>query len=195
MDEYLVQIGTGAGKAAKEGTVEVEAISADGKPWVAEGPADVATLFRVRIGDRERRIEARRFDERGAMVSWTLIDESGRQQVIDVDGYAPDLKISVGGSETMTVKVSDRRDVQAGGRAGGAGAAGGDLRAAMPGKVVKVLCKVGDTVKAGQGLLIIEAMKMENEVRAAVGGKVTAIAVREGQTVEGGAPLVTLSGE
>ena len=135
-------------------------------------------------------------EERGAVVSWTLIDDKGTQRVIDIDGTPPDLKISVSGGDALTVRAIDRRDLlaQAGGAAGGA-AAGGELRAAMPGKVVKVLCKVGDVVKPGQGLLVIEAMKMENEVRAATAGKVAAVSVREGQTVEGGQALVSLSSE
>jgi biotin carboxyl carrier protein len=63
----------------------------------------------------------------------------------------------------------------------------------MPGKVVKISCKVGDQVKAGQALLVIEAMKMENELRSPGAGKVAEIAVREGQTVEGGQLLVGLT--
>jgi biotin carboxyl carrier protein len=62
----------------------------------------------------------------------------------------------------------------------------------MPGKVVKLLCQVGDSVKAGQGLVVIEAMKMENELRAPTAGKVLVLGVREGQNVESGQSLVTL---
>ena len=57
-----------------------------------------------------------------------------------------------------------------------------------------MLCKVGEVVKLGQPLLIIEAMKMENELRAAGAGKVESIAVREGQTVDGGQSLLVLGG-
>jgi biotin carboxyl carrier protein len=61
--------------------------------------------------------------------------------------------------------------------------------APMPGKVVRVLVKAGDAVAEGQGLLVVEAMKMENELRAAKAGKVVEVAVREGMAVEGGAKL------
>ena len=74
-----------------------------------------------------------------------------------------------------------------------AGPAGGPatLRAPMPGKVVKVLCQPGDAVKAGQGLLVIEAMKMENELKAAGPGVVEQVHATPGQAVEKGAVLVT----
>lgn len=66
------------------------------------------------------------------------------------------------------------------------------VRAPMPGKIVKLLVAPGDTVADGQGLVIIEAMKMENELRAPKAGVVTKIAVQEGQTVEGKTELVTI---
>ncbi|MGZ3443898.1 MAG: biotin/lipoyl-containing protein, partial [Polyangia bacterium] len=62
----------------------------------------------------------------------------------------------------------------------------------MPGKVVKVLVAVGEEVKAGQGVMVVEAMKMENELKAPRDGKVKAVAVKEGQPVEAGQSLVTL---
>ena len=62
----------------------------------------------------------------------------------------------------------------------------------MPGKVVKVLVAVGDEVKSGQGVVVVEAMKMENELKSPKDGKVKAVAVKEGQAVEAGQSLVTL---
>jgi biotin carboxyl carrier protein len=64
------------------------------------------------------------------------------------------------------------------------------LRAPMPGLVVRVEVAPGDTVQAGQGLVIIEAMKMENELKAAAGGVVSSILVEAGQAVDKGAILV-----
>ena len=63
------------------------------------------------------------------------------------------------------------------------------LVAPMPGKVVRVLVKAGDTVKAKQGLVVVEAMKMENELRAARDGRVRDVMVKEGQSVDAGAAL------
>ena len=62
----------------------------------------------------------------------------------------------------------------------------------MAGKVVKVLAPKGTTVTAGQGLLIVEAMKMENELKSPRDGTVTEVSVSEGQAVEAGEPLATL---
>jgi biotin carboxyl carrier protein len=64
--------------------------------------------------------------------------------------------------------------------------------APMPGRIVKVLVREGDTVAAQQGLVVVEAMKMENELRAPRAGQVTAVKVVEGMSVEGGAVLIVL---
>jgi biotin carboxyl carrier protein len=66
------------------------------------------------------------------------------------------------------------------------------VTAPMPGKVVKLLVKVGDEVTEGQGLVVVEAMKMENELGSPKAGKVKEITAREGTSVEGGAPLVVV---
>jgi biotin carboxyl carrier protein len=64
--------------------------------------------------------------------------------------------------------------------------------AVMPGKVVRVLVAMGDEVRAGQGVIVVEAMKMENEIAAPRAGRVKSIDVTAGQTVETGARLVVL---
>ncbi len=63
---------------------------------------------------------------------------------------------------------------------------------AMPGKVVRVLVSVGDKVEAGQGVIVVEAMKMENEITAPKPGRVSSIAVQPGETVESGAELLVI---
>jgi biotin carboxyl carrier protein len=60
----------------------------------------------------------------------------------------------------------------------------------MPGKVIAVLVSEGDQVERGQGLVIVEAMKMENEVHSPIAGEIKEIKVKPGDTVEGGALLV-----
>ncbi|HEY2744162.1 MAG TPA: biotin/lipoyl-containing protein, partial [Polyangia bacterium] len=71
-------------------------------------------------------------------------------------------------------------------------AAASSIQSPMPGKIVKVLVAVGDEVKSGQGVVVVEAMKMENELKSPKDGKVKAVAVKEGQPVEAGQTLVTL---
>ena len=85
--------------------------------------------------------------------------------------------------------ISDPRD-----RAGAAKDASAtgpqEIRALMPGKVVKLLVCKGDEVSAGSGLIVVEAMKMQNEMKAAKNGRVTRIHVNEGSTVAPGETLL-----
>jgi len=62
----------------------------------------------------------------------------------------------------------------------------------MPGKVVKILVQKGNEVKLNQGLVVIEAMKMENELKSPKNGKVIEINIKEGETVEGGTALMLI---
>ncbi len=101
------------------------------------------------------------------------------------------LDVHVGTSAFDLVAVDARRKLLLG---TGAGAATGKqtLRAQMPGKIVKLLVRVGETVEAEQGLLVIEAMKMENEIRSPSEGTVTEIGVAEGDSVETNGLLVVV---
>ena len=71
-------------------------------------------------------------------------------------------------------------------------ASGGVVKAPMPGLVVRVEVQEGQRVEAGAGLVVVEAMKMENELRATRPGVVSRIHVKPGQTVDKGVALVTL---
>ncbi len=123
----------------------------------------------VRVGERVHRIVARRGASRGA---WTL----------DVDGerYALD---------ALDERMRTLRDLtEAAKDASGLA----PLVAPMPGLVVRVSVAVGDEVSAGQGLVVVEAMKMENELRATAAGLVTAVHAVPGAAVEKGTVLVEL---
>jgi biotin carboxyl carrier protein len=65
--------------------------------------------------------------------------------------------------------------------------------APMPGKIARVLVRPGDEVKARQGLVVVEAMKMENELRAARDGRVREVSVAEGQLVDAGTVLLVVA--
>ncbi|HLZ46225.1 MAG TPA: biotin/lipoyl-containing protein [Gemmatimonadales bacterium] len=101
------------------------------------------------------------------------------------------------GGERMEVEVQDDRSKQIEDLAGRGRkeAAGGVIKAPMPGLVVRVEVRPGQVVDGGDGLVVVEAMKMENELRASHRGVVEQIHVKAGDRVEKGAPLVTLSGE
>lgn len=98
------------------------------------------------------------------------------------------LQLQTGGRE-FTAEVIDPRSWR-GRRQGGAEAEGRQqIVAPMPGKVVRLLVKAGDTVEAGQGLLVVEAMKMQNEIRSPKSGTVERVLVTEGQAVNAGEVL------
>lgn len=67
------------------------------------------------------------------------------------------------------------------------------ILAPMPGKIVRVLVQPGDRVEAGQGLLVVEAMKMQNEIRSPKSGTIERILASEGQTVNAGEILCVVS--
>jgi acetyl/propionyl-CoA carboxylase alpha subunit len=66
------------------------------------------------------------------------------------------------------------------------------LIAPMPGKVVRVLAAIGDAVEPGQGVIVVEAMKMQNEIKASRSGRVLTIHAREGTTVTAGEALASI---
>ena len=90
---------------------------------------------------------------------------------------------------TVTAVVDGRRFERAG-PADAAGHGEQRIKAPMPGRVVRVLVKAGETVAARQGLVVVEAMKMENELTASRGGRIKEVAVAEGASVEAGRLLV-----
>ncbi len=92
---------------------------------------------------------------------------------------------------TLEVQLQDASRAGAGpARKAAHGPAG--VQAPMPGRIVKVLVEAGQDAALGQGLVVIEAMKMENELRAPRAGRVREVRVSEGQAVETGAMLVVL---
>ena len=100
-----------------------------------------------------------------------------------------EVQLASGASRGVAQVLSEKARAQRA-RAGG-GAVAKELRAPMPGRVVRVLCAAGDAVTAGQALMVVEAMKMENDLRAPAAGVVSQVHVSEGASVEGRALLVT----
>ena len=97
--------------------------------------------------------------------------------------------------ERVEVAVRDERSrgIEAVSRQGQPAVGGGTVRAPMPGLVVRIEVAEGQQVDAGAGLVVVEAMKMENELRAPRRGRVQTVHVAVGQAVERGASLVTLA--
>jgi biotin carboxyl carrier protein len=92
---------------------------------------------------------------------------------------------------SFSVEVRDPRDASRGSRTA-LGSGRQNVTAPMPGKVVRVLVNKGDAVESAQGLVVVEAMKMQNELKAARPGRVIEIRAREGETVGAGDVLVVL---
>ena len=129
--------------------------------------------------------------ERG-LYSILLRGRSYEARVTPVGGSASasyDVRV---GAEHYQVTIRDPRARRRG--SNGAISAGPlEISAPMPGRVVKVLVREGQEVTAGQGVLVIEAMKMQNELRAPRDGCIARIHAAEGEGVETGAPLLSLA--
>lgn len=124
---------------------------------------------------------------------WSLLfDDQQSHEVLVRTGQPGELTVHVDGV-VVPVRLLDPRS----GRSGGTDAVGTSglvrLTAPMPGRVVRLLAAPGDVVGARQGLVVVEAMKMENELRAPRAGTVVELLVHEGSTVEAGTLLLTLS--
>jgi len=107
------------------------------------------------------------------------IEQSGGCAIVFIDGHR------------FEVEIRDpRRWSRQSGRQGVAGRS--NVAALMPGKIVRLLVAAGDSVEAGQGLLVMEAMKMQNEMKAPKAGRVVTLTAREGATVAKGEVLVAI---
>lgn len=96
------------------------------------------------------------------------------------------------GERSYEVSVVDPRSWRSRHPSAAGGAGRQKLTASMPGKVVRVLTSAGSQVRAGQGVVVIEAMKMQNEIRAPRDGTVTSILVHEGDAVNAGDAVAVL---
>ena len=144
--------------------------------------------FRVAIDGVEQLIDAHAVRPG----TWSLVID-GKSYVVDLDARRSGIAASVGASEAV-LQVEDalhRRLASAAGTR--APARGESIRAPIAGKVVKVLVAVGDQVAPGSAVIVLEAMKMENELAAERGGTVSAIHKTAGQAVDTGDLLVEIS--
>jgi biotin carboxyl carrier protein len=140
--------------------------------------------YRVSIDGQEHLVDAQQVMPR----LWSVLYR-GSSHEVDVQGKEEEFEVLIEGDcYKFTLMNEQRRAVM---RTAGKGAAGkAMLTSPMPGKVVKLLVSEGEEVKADQGVIVVEAMKMENELKSAVSGKVKEIFVKEGEIVESGAKLL-----
>lgn len=145
-------------------------------------------VFLIAVDGREVPVDAVRIDAQ----TWSLIVE-GRSYEVTVTPSAGAGAFSVGvGATPVAVSLNARR--RWGRKDEGAGGSGPQrVVAPMPGKIVRVLVKAGDVVQAQQPLIVVEAMKMENELRASANATVSEVHAAEGQSVDAGALLAVLA--
>jgi biotin carboxyl carrier protein len=145
--------------------------------------------FAVSVDGKTRQVDAARID---AHTLSLVVDKVWSKEVsIAADPVSGQLTVHVG-TTPIAVTLNGRR--RWGRKDDGGGAAAGPQRlvAPMPGKVVRVLVNGGDRVTAKQPVVVVEAMKMENELRASREGTVAEIHVREGMSVDAGALLLVI---
>lgn len=141
--------------------------------------------WEVRVDGRTRVVDSR---QAGAATFSLLIEHRSTEASVLARGE--DYAVEIGG-RLHRLKLLDERAMRRGARAGSL-TGSREVRATMPGKVIAVLIEVGATVTRGQGLLVIEAMKMENEIAAPRDGVVREIRVKPGQAVESGELLAVV---
>jgi len=164
--------------------------------------------FEIELEGKLRRVE---LAHAGEIARWAIDGRALEADAVEVspgvysiliDGKSFEVRVEPKGDGSLQVTTGRRecaaalRDPRQWKRYRGAGiAAEGrqQVTAPMPGKIVRVLAKTGDSVEAGQGLLVVEAMKMQNEIRSPKSGKLERLLVVEGQTVNAGEVVATVA--
>lgn len=148
-------------------------------------------VFEVTVGNRAYRVEAA--TARGGVQSLRSLRIDGIQHEVAVRHQGEGVYWVSSAHGASAVEVSDPLTALANqSRAAKGGRRRHTVKAYMPGRVVTLLAAEGEEVAAGHGVLVLEAMKMENEIRAEHGGTVTKIHVQPGQAVDNGTPLFEL---
>jgi biotin carboxyl carrier protein len=152
---------------------------------------DVISQASITINGEPRTLDLRKIDDNG-MYSLLINNKSYEALVELVDG---EYRVLIDGV-VYPVQVMDERAKRLAEAAGGAFAATGgeaQIKSPMPGLIVAIPVKEGDTVKKGQVLIVLESMKMENELKSPRDGTVTGVRVQPRQAVEQGQTLIAVS--
>jgi biotin carboxyl carrier protein len=170
--KYFVQING----EEHEVVLDADGVHLDGEDVAARvAPIDGTPVRMVTLGDTVHRVVVRPAAASGGTSS------RGRY-TLWLDGYRFDV-------DALDERTRAIRELSG---KGGAASGPAPLTAPMPGLIVRVNVAVGDQVQAGQGLVVMEAMKMENELRAQAAGIVKTVLVAPGAVVEKGALLIEL---
>ena len=162
---------------------------------VNQRPHEVTVV--ERLGELEVTVDGKPFD-----IDYEEVDSLGQVAVrcgpmsygISIEGGSSSVTAVIAG-HLYAVELEDERERAAHAAAREATKGGGVVKSVMPGIVVQLLVKPGERVTKGQPLLVLEAMKMQNEIGAPADATVTAVHVSEKQAVSSGEKLVTLKGD
>jgi biotin carboxyl carrier protein len=165
--------------------------------YVKLGAASVESVVEVQdlpSGALSVMVDGRKIDADVVALGEQLsVRVDGKVVDLTTEGSSPRVGVIGRGYRTYVDVESERQRAANAVKRGGGGASENLVRAPMPGRIVKVLVEKGDAVTAGQPLLVMEAMKMENEIKAKAAATIAEVHVAAGSTVEGGAKLVTLA--
>jgi biotin carboxyl carrier protein len=126
---------------------------------------------------------------------------SGHYSLRSPDGKKVEARVSTDKDGSLTlwidgrpidVDITDPKQMRAASVADADSMGSAAIKTAMPGKIVRLLASVGDEVQKGDGVIVVEAMKMQNEIKAPKNGTVSSIAVAEGDTVNAGQILLSI---
>jgi len=147
--------------------------------------------FRVSMDGQARLVDAQRSGDYGLSL---LVDGDAHAgaTVQLAPGAAPGALLAYLQGRSVAVTVNGRRTGRGAGDSGGAAHGEQKIVAPMPGRVVRVLVATGDVVEARQPIVVVEAMKMENELRSPKAGRVKDVGVAAGASVEAGRVLVVV---
>jgi biotin carboxyl carrier protein len=148
-----------------------------------------SSQFRVTVDGRARTVNAVRIGEFGVSLLADGDAAVSREITVAPAGARGALLVGLDG-RTIPASVNARRTGRGSADAGGHAHGEQAVAAPMPGRVVRVLVAPGDTVAARQGVVVVEAMKMENELRSPKAGRIKEVAVSPGMSVETGRVLV-----
>jgi len=145
------------------------------------------SLYRVAVDGSEFLVDGKKT----GFTNYSLIVDN-RSFEVEVDVKEDEYRVLVDG-RNYHIDLIDERRVRLGGLQSGIQLQGRqNVSVPMPGKIIAVLVSEGDTVEKGQGLVIVEAMKMENEVCCPINGEVKEVRVKTGDAVEAGAVLAVV---
>jgi biotin carboxyl carrier protein len=161
-------------------------VDVDGREHVVE-LAEVLGRLEVRFDGALLDVRYEEVDRLGQVALYV----GDKAYAVSIEGGAASAQVTVAG-HLYGVNLEDERERAAHDAERTRPKRGGDVKSVMPGVVARLLVRAGEPVVQGQPLLILEAMKMQNEIVAPEAGRVTALHVRQGQAVASGARLATL---